>query len=108
MTSACGEMSSACGGMSGYLERGYGGKKEEKIRSVSLEFKNITEDVFHTTRRAVRKISVLYKEDELELVEELNEAAEAATRDLHFNQALAYQNIAVNREVERVILALHH
>lgn len=44
-------------------------------RTAIIEYKNSSETVFRTTRRSVRKIAVLHREGELELVQELNEAA---------------------------------
>ena len=44
-------------------------------RTAILEYKNATETVFRTTRRSVRKIAILHREGNLELVQELNEAS---------------------------------
>lgn len=52
--------------------------KDGVIRSVVIEYKNSTETVFRTTRRSARTVAVLHREGDLELVEELNEAARRA------------------------------
>ena len=44
-------------------------------RTAIVEYKNSTETVFRTTRRSVRKIAVLHREGDLDLVQELNEAS---------------------------------
>lgn len=49
-----------------------------KVRSVVIQYKNPNESVYRNTHRSVRKIAVLHKEGELELVEELNLAAKQA------------------------------
>ena len=45
------------------------------VRTVIIEYRNSTESTFRTTRRTVRRIAVLHKEGELELVELLNLAS---------------------------------
>ena len=52
--------------------------KDGKVRSAIIEYKNSTENVYRTTRRSIRKVAVLHKEGELELVEELNLASKQA------------------------------
>ena len=47
-------------------------------RVAIVEYRNATENVYRTTRRSVRKIAVLHREGDLELVEQLNEAAKVA------------------------------
>ena len=47
------------------------------VRTLEIEYRNATEKVFRTTRRAVRSVAVVHEEGELELVEQLN----AASRD---------------------------
>ena len=51
-------------------------------RTAIVEYKNASESVFRTTRRSVRKIAVLHREGDLELVQELNEAARRS--GIHF------------------------
>ena len=51
-------------------------------RRVTLEYKNQNEGVFRTTNRSVRSIAILHKEGDLELVQELNQAAKAA--NIHY------------------------
>ncbi len=45
------------------------------IRVVNIEYKNQNESVFRQTRRSARKVAVVHHEGELELVDQLNEAA---------------------------------
>ena len=52
--------------------------KDGVIRTVVIEYKNSTESIFRTTRRSARKVAVLHREGDLELVEELNEASRRA------------------------------
>lgn len=54
-------------------------------RTAIVEYKNSTEAVFRTTRRSVRKIAVLHREGELELVEKLNEASRRSSINFIFN-----------------------
>jgi hypothetical protein len=49
-----------------------------EIRTVHIEYKNHSESVFRSTRRSVRKIAILHKEGDLELVEQLNIASKQA------------------------------
>ena len=51
------------------------------IRTAIISYKNASEKVFRTTRRSVRKIAVLHHEGELELVQQLNQAARQT--DIH-------------------------
>jgi len=52
--------------------------KDEKVRTIIIEYKNAKETVFRETRRSVRRVAVLHKEGDLELVEELNRASRQA------------------------------
>jgi hypothetical protein len=45
------------------------------VRSVILEYKNFTEDVFRDTKRSVRKIAIIHREGDLYLMDMLNDAA---------------------------------
>ena len=58
-------------------------------RTAIVEYKNATESVFRTTRRSVRKIAVLHREGDLELVQELNEASRRA--GVHFMQQQSHK-----------------
>ena len=49
--------------------------KDGVVRTVLIEYRNSGEATFRTTRRSVRRVAVLHKEGELELVEELNLAS---------------------------------
>ena len=41
------------------------------VRSVVVKYKNSTENVFHTTNRAVRSLVVIHRLDEIDLMEEV-------------------------------------
>jgi hypothetical protein len=75
--------------------------KDARVRAVSIEYKNSNESVFRTTRRAVRGVAVLHREDELELVQELNAAARAAEKLAASSLSYMEHQEAVCREVER-------
>ena len=44
-------------------------------RVAICEYKNAGENVFRTTRRSVRKLAVIHQEDQLDVIQQLNEAA---------------------------------
>jgi hypothetical protein len=71
------------------------------VRTVIIEYKNAQENKFRTTRRSVRKVAVLHREDELELVQELNAAAREAERLASSRSTYLEQQEAVFREVEQ-------
>lgn len=54
-----------------------------QVRVVVVEYRVPGERVLRSTRRSVRKVAVLHHEGELELVQQLNQAAHAADRHLH-------------------------
>ena len=49
------------------------------VRAVEIEYKNVNESVFRKTRRSARKVAVIHREGDLELVDELNAASKAAS-----------------------------
>ena len=51
---------------------------DNKVRKVTIEYKNASESTFRTTVRAVREISVIHHESEVSLVEELNAASKCS------------------------------
>ena len=54
------------------------------VRSVTIEYRNDPEDwPFKTTYRAVRQIAVIHREEDLEIIDQLNEASRQA--DQHYN-----------------------
>ena len=73
------------------------------VRVVIIEYQNSGEQVFRLTRRSVRKIAIVYKEDQLELIDELNQAAKASDKHLYMKNNLDYQHEAVKREVVNCI-----
>ena len=76
-------------------------ERDLQVRTVLVEYKNAGETVFRTTRRSVRKVAVLHREDELELVQELNAAARAAEKLVSGQSCYMEQQLAVSREVGR-------
>jgi len=58
------------------------------VRTAIIEYKNASESVFRTTRRSVRKIAVLHREGDLELVDKLNKAAKLA--NTHFLMSVEF------------------
>ena len=58
------------------------------VRVVVLEYKNPNEKVFRTTRRTIRKVAVLKREGELDLVEELNEASKKMNVEFCMNHQI--------------------
>ncbi len=45
------------------------------IRSVTIKYRNANEEIFRTTHRAVRSLTVIHRVDEINLMEELGKAA---------------------------------
>ena len=52
------------------------------VRRCTIEYKNAGESVTRTTERATRGLAVLHREDDLDMLQQLNEAAKAA--QIHF------------------------
>lgn len=75
-------------------------EKDFQVRTVVVEYKNKQEMKFRTTRRSVRKVAVLHREDELELVQELNAAARAAEKLVGGQFHYLEQQEAVYRELK--------
>ena len=57
-------------------------EKDGLVRFVTIEYQNYNEEVWRTTRRSVRKVAVLHREGQLELVDWLNESSKLANQ--HF------------------------
>jgi len=76
-------------------------EKDGQVRTATIEYRNSSENVFRETRRAVRQLAVIYREDELELVQELNAAARAADRASASGSLYVEQQAAVLRDVQR-------
>jgi hypothetical protein len=74
--------------------------KDSRVRSVVIEYKNASENVFRTTTRAARSVAVLHREDELELVPELNTAARVAEKLVLEQSLYLDQQEAVFRETQ--------
>jgi hypothetical protein len=75
--------------------------KDSLVRAVTLEYRNASECVFRTTRRAARKVAVLYRESELEMVQELNLAARMAEKQIRSREVYLDQQAAVMRDVKK-------
>jgi hypothetical protein len=50
------------------------------IREVVVEYKNVTEKMFRTTRRAAQSVATLFKEEDLDLTQMLRAASREATK----------------------------
>ena len=48
---------------------------DDKIRSVTIKYRNANENVYRTTVRAVRTLIVIHRVDEIDIMEELGSAA---------------------------------
>jgi len=72
-----------------------------KVRDVTIEYKNPTEKVTRTTHRAARAVAVLHREEDLDLMQELNQAARMAESEYMARELYVDQQLAVVREVER-------
>ena len=75
-------------------------EKDGRVRTAVIEYKNAQETVFRTTRRSVRKLAVLHREGDLELVQEINAAAREAERLVRQSTVYFEQQFAVFREVQ--------
>ena len=75
--------------------------RDLQARVVIIEYKNSRESVFRTTRRSVRKVAVLHREDEVELVQQINAAARAAEKIVGEKSLYLEQQKAVFSDVKR-------
>ena len=57
-------------------------KDDDIIRNVTIQYKNSSEKSFRYTRRSVRSIAVVYSEDELDIVQQVEHAAQEAAKQL--------------------------
>jgi len=76
-------------------------ERDAKVRSVVIEYKNLQEIEYRTTRRSARKVAVLYREEDLEMMQELDAAAGAAQRAIFEKATYFDQQAAVGRDVIR-------
>ena len=62
--------------------------KDGVPRSLVIQYKNSTETKFRTTRRALRRVAILFSEDELSLVDQLNLASKCVDKEfvMYMNQ----------------------
>lgn len=58
-------------------------EQDGRVRKVEVEYKNVGESRFRVTRRSVRGLAVLHREGELELFEQLNQAARESDKKFH-------------------------
>ena len=75
----------------GTIEELIPSKADGKIRAVMIEYKNPSEEKFRLTKRDVRKVAILYREGELELMEILNEASK--TDDIRATVQLKHHTV---------------
>ena len=61
-----------------------------QVRAVEIEYKNATEDHFRYTERGVRTVAVLHEEGDLEMMEQLADAARTATRSFLMSTNYGY------------------
>ena len=61
-------------------------KDDDVIRNVTIQYKNSSEKSFRYTRRSVRSIAVVFSEDELDLVQQVEQASQEATKQLQQEQ----------------------
>ena len=78
-------------------------EKDQKVRAVSIEYRNPSEKTHRRTRRSARKIAILHKEGDLELVDELSAAARSSDIELHRKSANLDHQIAVVRESSKCV-----
>lgn len=77
---------------------------DEQVRVAVIEYKNAGESVMRSTRRSARKLAVLHREEELELVQQLNAAARLADRLVAVQNSYMVRQTAVMREVSKCCL----
>ena len=70
-----------------------------RVREVQIEYKNQDEKTWRTTHRAARSVAVLHREDDLDVMQGLNEAARAAEMTVLAMETYVDQQMAVVREV---------
>lgn len=86
------------------LGRIVGVKKSDgdgKVREVEVEYKNLSEKVWRTTHRAARAVAVLHREEDLDVVQGLNQAAREAEKSIVENELYVDQQEAVVRDLDR-------
>ena len=66
----------------GKVVKVHASKDDDIIRNVTIQYKNSSEKSFRYTRRSVRSIAVVYSEDELDIVQQVEQAAQEATKQL--------------------------
>jgi len=72
-----------------------------QVRDVAVQYKNAGEKKFRTTHRAARSVAVLHREEDLDLMQELNTAAREAEKSVLVEELYKDQQDAVAREVEK-------
>lgn len=70
-----------------------------EVREVTIQYKNASENKFRETNRAARSVAVLHREDDLDLMQELNSAARSAERSVRQGELYVDRQLAVVREV---------
>jgi hypothetical protein len=77
-----------------------------KVREIELEYKNVSENTWRRTRRSVCTVGVLHREEDLDTVQALNQAAREAEKEVLSGQLYFDQQLAVCREVDRCELCV--
>ena len=72
-----------------------------KVRDVTIEYRNPTEKTSRTTHRAARAVAVLHREEDLDLMQELNQAARMAETAYMAKELYIDQQLAEIHEVEK-------
>jgi len=71
-----------------------------EVREVAIQYKNATENKFRVTHRAARSVAVLHREEDLDLMQELNAAAREAEAEVRQQELYVDHQLAVVRELE--------
>jgi len=74
---------------------------DERVREVEIEYKNSTEKTWRVTHRAARAVAVLHREEDLDIMQGLNEAARTAEKVYVASELYVDQQEAVVRELSR-------
>ena len=75
-------------------------EKDGKVREVQIEYRNSNEKAWRRTHRAARTVAVLHREEDLDVMQGLNEAARAAERIQLARENYVDQQEAVVRELK--------
>jgi hypothetical protein len=85
----------------GRVEEAAVSKSDGKVREIVIQYRNPGESKFRTTRRAARSVALLSREEDLDLMQELNAAARAADRAKAADEVYVDQQEAVAKDMNR-------